>query len=431
MGARREAKIAAAAATAAENMSSKAYVDAALREYKPRKGGTAKFKKGSKVLVPHTDQYYAALVMQGQKRDDGQYYLLHYEGWSNKYNEWVKEGEVKRYDRTLLEQSAAAAGNAPGDLTGRKRTGDVAPAEPQLAVEIPHQLRLHIPPLLKKIVLDDSEQVNLKGQLLPLPRKAHGRPTVNDILKDYEDALAKEAAREAAREDAEPPNSQVVEAAREMVAGLRRYFDQGLRHFLLYSHEMQQADAALGLSSGSGGAATPPNTEGGGKAGGSTAGRPAGGGGGAQPPRRSPCDVYGAEHLVRLFVKLPELVPVAYMTAPDVVRLEQQLHDLMARMTEVKKQARYFSLPQEYQTNPHFNALMPLHYQNLLSATGGAGGTAGAAGGTPAPAAGGTPAARAGGRTPAAAAAAAASKGGTPAPDTGASSEAADMEQDG
>lgn len=27
-------------------------------------------------------------------------------------------------------------------------------------------------------------------------------------------------------------------------------------------------------------------------------------------------DLYGAEHLVRLFVKLPELVPVAFMTPP-------------------------------------------------------------------------------------------------------------------
>ena len=29
----------------------------------------------------------------------------------------------------------------------------------------------------------------------------------------------------------------------------------------------------------------------------------------------------------------------------DVVRLEQQLHDLMRRMTEVKRHAKYFSVP--------------------------------------------------------------------------------------
>ena len=164
-------------------------------------------------------------------------------GWSNKYNEWVEEAGVVRFDRSLLEQSAAAAGNEPGDLTGRKRRADIAPVEPALAVEIPQHLRLHIPPLLKKVVLDDSvqvgcgwgvqgvqgaqgaevwltgsrggeaecmvapcrlvvpfpmppglrqhpslcawhaAQVNVSGKLLPLPRSAHGRPTISDILK--------------------------------------------------------------------------------------------------------------------------------------------------------------------------------------------------------------------------------------------------------
>lgn len=102
----------------------------------------------------------AAVVLQGQKRADGQWYLLHYDGapeghcwaaslleacsrpprfcwpllcnhrasllpslcpgWSNKYNEWVEESGLVRWDKTLLEQSAAAAGNPPGDLAGRK-----------------------------------------------------------------------------------------------------------------------------------------------------------------------------------------------------------------------------------------------------------------------------------------------------------------------
>ncbi len=56
MRARREAKEAAASVAAVEKQSEKQYLDAVLREYKPRKGGTAKWKKGSKVLVPHTDQ---------------------------------------------------------------------------------------------------------------------------------------------------------------------------------------------------------------------------------------------------------------------------------------------------------------------------------------------------------------------------------------
>lgn len=40
-----------------------------------------------------------------------------------------------------------------------------------------------------------------------------------------------------------------------MVAGVRAYFDQALRHSLLYSHEVQQADEALRGGGGGGSAA--------------------------------------------------------------------------------------------------------------------------------------------------------------------------------
>lgn len=43
-----------------------------------------------------------------------------------------------------------------------------------------------------------------------------------------------------------------------MVAGVRQYFDRSLRHFLLYSHEVQQAEEALGA--GPAGAALPNKT---------------------------------------------------------------------------------------------------------------------------------------------------------------------------
>lgn len=393
MGRRQAAAAAAAAiseaATAAK--STQAELKQLELDYQPRKGGTAKWKKGSKVLVPHTDQYYAAIVLQGQKRPDGQWYLLHYDGWSNKYNEWVEESGLVRWDKTLLEKSAVAAGNPPGDLAGRKRKADIAPAEPSLAVEIPQQLRLHIPPLLKKVVLDDSTQVNLKGTLLPLPRNMHGRPTVNDILKDYEAAVAKEVA------EGEQQDPQKAEAVREMVAGLRAYFDQALRHCLLYSHEVQQADEALRGGGGSSGAAA------------AAADSTAAEGDQADGSRKAASDLYGAEHLVRLFVKLPELVPVAFMTPPDVVRLEQQLHDLMRRMTEVKRHARYFSVSEEYKPNPAYDPMLSLHLQPLLGGTSTA--AAATAGGTPAPEARGGD--------------------GTPAPGTRGGSEAPDaMEQD-
>jgi hypothetical protein len=43
------------------------------------------------------------------------------------------------------------------------------------------QIRLRIPPLLKKVVLDDYEGVAQRGRALPLPRSAHGRPSVAQV----------------------------------------------------------------------------------------------------------------------------------------------------------------------------------------------------------------------------------------------------------
>lgn len=128
-------------------------------------------------------------------------------------------------------------------------------------------------------------QINLNGRLLPLPRSAHGRPSVADILKarclhactllaglksllhllpllccrsahcmlvrhqpvpvfrcpqEYQEQFRNEASQ------AEAPDLQVQEAAAEMVRGVSQYFDQGLHHFLLYPHELQQAEEVVG-----------------------------------------------------------------------------------------------------------------------------------------------------------------------------------------
>jgi mortality factor 4-like protein 1 len=76
-------------------------------------------------------------------------------------------------------------------------------------------------------------------------------------------------------------------------AGLKAYFDRALRPVLLYKQEHAQADALLGEEG---------------------AGVVARAGAGPLPPS----EVYGAEHLLRLFVKLPELLPVGDMDTSAV-----------------------------------------------------------------------------------------------------------------
>ena len=280
----------------------------------------AVFKKGQRCLVPHTDRFYAAVILKAQKRDDGHHYEVHYDGapssraprsrslqpaeccgvcgaaggdgcscprpspsrlsrpsgWAKKYDEWIEEAGLVKFDRKMLEESNAAADGEGGEggegpshpfLAGKRRKADLA-AEAAHMAEIPTQvrrgrrgagrrqqprraatlvltrlltrpaappplqLRLAIPPVLKKMLVDDHEQVVSKGTVLPLPRSAWHRPTVNQILAEYGDAVAAEA----------EPGAAVDPTLEEVVSGLRTYFDRALRHFLLYQAEVPICD---------------------------------------------------------------------------------------------------------------------------------------------------------------------------------------------
>ena len=61
-----------------------------------------------------------------------------------------------------------------------------------------------------------------------------------------------------------------------------------------------------------------------------------------------PSVVYGAEHLLRLFVKLPEYLPVAGSTEEQYRLLQDQLHSVLDFMQS--KLTEFFVPPAEYLT---------------------------------------------------------------------------------
>lgn len=113
-----------------------------------------------------------------------------------------------------------------------------------------------------------------QGCVLPLPRS----PTVAEICRRYLDHVRRErnaAADSAAGVPAGGAAATTGSADAEQedfISGLSAYFDKSLAHCLLYPCERAQARRVLA--------------------------------GGALPS-----SLYGAEHLLRLFVKLPELLP--------------------------------------------------------------------------------------------------------------------------
>jgi mortality factor 4-like protein 1 len=120
-------------------------------------------------------------------------------------------------------------------------------------------VRIVMPDNLKSLLVDDWEQVTKNQCVVSLPAKY----PVRQILQDWHDEEEPKRSGSSADED-------VLE---EVVAGLQEYFDKCLDKILLYRHERQQYrglrkkfEAATGDLADKG-----------------------------------PIDVYGAEHLIRLF----------------------------------------------------------------------------------------------------------------------------------
>jgi mortality factor 4-like protein 1 len=260
-----------------------------------------------------TPSFLFAQISRGEKRVDadtnesGYHYYVHFIGWNKEYDRWLEESQILKYDVALLTGGTSAAADE-----ARRKAAEVAEAKKQKErlAEIPACLRLRIPPLLKKVALDDHEQIVQNGLYLPLPRNKHSRPSVSLIIKEWQETRRDE-------DNDEQQNAEIDEVA----SGLLSYFNLSLRHLLLYTCEVPLCDETLGEGT-------------------------------------MPADVYGAEHLIRLMVKLPELVPIAIMTrdrnAALVVALEDHLMDLMGMMSEAAVQARIFSCKEEYTSNPYF-----------------------------------------------------------------------------
>jgi mortality factor 4-like protein 1 len=144
-------------------------------------------------------------------------------------------------------------------------------------------INLPVPDHIQAMLVDDWENVTKNNQLVPLP---HVKP-VSKILEDY---LATEKPH---REE----GSASMDILEEVIAGLREYFEKALSRILLYRFERHQYMDVRKLWE------SPEKTA----------------------EAKSVCDVYGAEHLARLIVSLPELLAQTNMDQQSVSRLREEI----------------------------------------------------------------------------------------------------------
>lgn len=115
-----------------------------------------------------------------------------------------------------------------------------------------------MPDNLKSLLVDDWENVTKNQQVVALPAKA----SVNQILEDF-----------VAEEKPKRTSSADLDVLEEVIMGIKEYFDKALDKILLYRFEREQYKALRKKwEAGSG-----------------------------EYSEKGPLDVYGAEHLTRLF----------------------------------------------------------------------------------------------------------------------------------
>eukprot|EP00271_Cylindrocystis_brebissonii_P014260 TRINITY_DN35561_c0_g1_i1.p1 TRINITY_DN35561_c0_g1~~TRINITY_DN35561_c0_g1_i1.p1 ORF type:complete len:349 (+),score=105.51 TRINITY_DN35561_c0_g1_i1:468-1514(+) len=295
------------------------------------------YEDGEKVLAYHGQLIYQAKVIGVEKREEGWRYELHYQGWSKKWDEWVADERILKEtpanlskQEKLFKQAAAdkkknggpspGGPGGPGPVTptvkakeeekpevkkepaakvktpassggkGKKRKSDppqpvttspavkeTSPRQQGVITAGPdQQVNIPLPPSLKKQLVDDWRCITQVERLVKLPRK----PTVADVLQRYLEAKTKK----------DSSNDNTAEVAN----GLRAYFDRALPAILLYKQERSQYAQAL-----------PENSN------------------------LTPAEVYGAEHLLRLFIKLPELLSYIQMEEDTLQLLVQKLSEFL------------------------------------------------------------------------------------------------------
>ncbi|XP_057947809.1 protein MRG1 isoform X2 [Malania oleifera] len=259
------------------------------------------FSEGEKVLAYHGPRIYEAKVQKAEFRKKEWRYFVHYLGWNKNWDEWVgMDRLMKHTEENVLKQQALdkkqgadknpksgrSTHTKPKSSTvarGKKRKTDSGVEKDNISVE--KLVKIQIPSTLRKQLVDDWEFVQ-QDKLVKLPRS----PNVDDILTKYLEYRSKK-------------DGMMTDSIGEILKGLRYYFDKALSVMLLYKKERQQYHETV-------------------------------------TDNVSPSTIYGAEHLLRLFVKLPELLAFVNIEEETLVRLQQKLLDFLRFLQ--KNQSTFF-----------------------------------------------------------------------------------------
>ncbi|XP_026644817.1 mortality factor 4-like protein 1 isoform X5 [Microtus ochrogaster] len=286
----------------------------------PKQDPKPKFQEGERVLCFHGPLLYEAKCVKVAIKDKQVKYFIHYSGWNKNWDEWVPESRVLKYVDTNLQKQRElqkanqktkknkqkTPGNGDGGSTSetpqppRKKRARVDPTvENEETFMNRVEVKVKIPEELKPWLVDDWDLITRQKQLFYLPAKKN----VDSILEDYANYK---------KSRGNTDNKEY--AVNEVVAGIKEYFNVMLGTQLLYKFERPQYAEIL-----------------------------------ADHPDAPMSQVYGAPHLLRLFVRIGAMLAYTPLDEKSLALLLNYLHDFLKYLS--KNSATLFSAS-DYEVAP-------------------------------------------------------------------------------
>uniref|UniRef100_A0A665U1V7 Mortality factor 4-like protein 1 n=1 Tax=Echeneis naucrates TaxID=173247 RepID=A0A665U1V7_ECHNA len=268
----------------------------------PKQDPKPKFQEGERVLCFHGPLLYEAKCVKINIKDKQIKYFIHYSGWNKNWDEWVPESRVLKYvDSNLAKQKElqkANHGEPPqGPRKKRARVDPTVESEEMFTNRV--EVKVKIPEELKPWLVDDWDLITRQKQLFHLPAKKN----IETVLEDYANYKKSKG------------NSDNKEyAVNEVVAGIREYFNVMLGTQLLYKFERPQYAEVL-----------------------------------AEHPDMAMSQVYGAPHLLRLFVRIGAMLAYTPLDEKSLALLLSYLQDFLKYL--VKNSSTLFSTS-DYEVAP-------------------------------------------------------------------------------
>ncbi|CEO99467.1 Chromo domain-containing protein [Plasmodiophora brassicae] len=280
----------------------------------------AAYEEGEEVLAHHGPCVYAARIVKIAPSEEapGEFeYRVHYLNWNKSWDEWVLADRLMKktpenitkmheIERQLKEQKKQKPEKRKTTATKRRRTvSEVGVEEPDAKRE--EMNLLPMPANLKAALIADWESICKKRSLIPLP----ATPNIDTILDGYIHSKSNR-------------KPEVEKDVVDVMNGIRVYFERSVGTRLLYDFERPQHDALVNEAN-------------------------------ADTPLTS---LYGVQHLLRLFVLLPQLMVHSDMD-------NEQRQQLLQKMTPFLK---YLSKNLSDMKSDSYTPMSPEYLQQLISA---------------------------------------------------------------